>query len=806
VALLAAVVCVFAGLAGVGPAGAAAAGAAACSQNVAFGLIEATTAGCLNEVSPGQWQTTDRVSLNGVSVTPVSGTAFVLTAPTPTLPGGRISIRTTDLVIAGVTVARGTIDWNLPAGGKGDEKTVVSTGTVNGEKLFGFSISGSAEIRIGWDASNNLRYFKFLGNLALPSIFKNGPDQDAGGLTASVGVRVDAAGVHADNVKAEISNAYIGALQVKNLCLSYVGAGSTTTPCSPPAFGAEPFLTCTNPGNVSRWDGSAEIVLPTADRPAVGVWAGVQSGMFSYAGGQVTQLGNSVPIAQGVYLESVALAVCVTPPPLAFKGGAGINLGQTTKKGAPLTITGSLQYTDSRPWVLEARGNVQVFGRPVADGFVRYMSDGTIDFGFNANLDFTVASVSSSVAGWIEARKPLRFDVLGTGKVCLARVACSSGEVAVSSVALAGCFTLLNLPYPVIVKNSDWRWYAPWRVHIEIRYKRIRGGFGVRWPNGSPNLMGDSCDVGPYRAVRTAQGAATRVFRLSVARGTRVLSLQVRGLRAPPRLELIAPNGVRYRSPRAAAVIIPRRRVFVMDSLNSTTAVTIARPVAGVWTVRPIGGARLIGIRRASIDAPPTVLAAVSPGQFRRTLGYSFQPDPQHVTRFVEEGVKYEQELGAARGAPCPGTAKDRPRPLCGQIRFIPSPGPGGTRQIYAITTINGGITEKQLVATYRAPAEPEPSAVGKLIAERAGGEVRIAWSASNAPVRAAVPIFYNVAVNVSDGRRLLYVVSPNKRRVTIPNVAPGLRVTVRIAAVRSDCTHGAVRTVTLAAGRANAA
>src|SRR5205085_3566777 len=132
----------------------------------------------------------------------------------------------------------------------------------------------------------------------------------------------------------------------------------TTTPCSPPKFGATQFLECQNPGNVSRWDGSAEVVIPTADRPVVGVYAGLQDGKFSYAGGQVSHLGNSVPIAGGVYLDNVALAVCVTPPPLVFKGAAGINIGPTTNGVAPVTLNGSIKYTDSRPWLLAANGNL----------------------------------------------------------------------------------------------------------------------------------------------------------------------------------------------------------------------------------------------------------------------------------------------------------------------------------------------------------------------------------------------------------------------------------------------------------------
>ncbi|MBV9944567.1 MAG: hypothetical protein JO262_20755 [Solirubrobacterales bacterium] len=738
-------------------------------------------------------------------ITPVSGTSLVLTAPSSTSPGGQISVQTPGITIAGVTVGQGQLNWNLPAGNKGDEKTVFSTGMVNGEKLFGFPISGSAEIRIGWDATNNLRYFKFLGNLALPSIFKNGPEQGAGGLTASVGLRVDAAGVHADNVKAVISNAYIGTLQIKNLCLSYVGAGSTTTPCSPPLYGSQQFLTCTNPGNVARWDGSAEIVIPTAARPVVGVYAGVQNGMFSYAGGQVTNLGNSVPIAQGVYLESVALAVCVTPPPIAFKGGAGINVGPTVNGVTPVTIRGSLQYTDSRPWVLEARGNVQVFGRPVADAFLRYKSDNTIDFGFNLNLDFKIASLSGSVNGWIEARNPLRFNVLGTGRVCLASVACSSGEVAASSVGLAGCFTLLDFAYPVIVKNSDWTWWAFWRVHTEIHHKRIRGGVGVRWANNAVSLMGDSCDVGPYQATRSARDAATGGFKLVVASGTPVLALQVHGRTRAPRVELIAPDGRRYASPHAAAVIQPGREVFAEDRLNATTAVDIIRPAGGVWTIRPLGASVLTSIRRASVDPPSAIVAGVSPARFSHVLTYSYQPDPQHRTRFVERGANYERELGPALGTPCQGTENQQPRPLCGEIRFTPAPGPGGTRRIYAITTENGEITEDRLVATYMAPREPEPSRVPKLSVQRVGSNVTISWGASQAPVAAARPMDYDIDVNISDGRRLLDVARGFTHHVTIPNVDAGLGVTVRVAGVRDDDTQGAARTVILAPGHAKA-
>ena len=809
--LVAALTTVVIALSGVGnlvtPAAAAPApraAAAACTDNVSFGLIRATTAGCLlDQTGPGKWETTSTVTVNGIPLTPTAGTTFVLQDATAAPPGGQLSVNAA-LTVAGVKFEKqGLLNWKLPAGGKGDEKTVVSTGKLNGEKLFGFPISGSAEIRLGWDAGTDLRYFKFIGNLELPSIFKNGPEQGAGGLTGTVGLRVDSLGVHADAVKVQVNNAYIGALQVKNLCLSFVGAGSTTaTPCSPPLHGATPFLECQNPGKVDRWDGSAEVVIPTADRPAVGVWAGVQNGQFSYAGGQVTHLGNSVPIAGGVYLDNVALAVCVTPPPLVFKGAAGINIGPTTNGVAPVTLNGSIKYTDSRPWVLEANGNLQVFGYQVADGFFRYRSDNVIDFGFNANLDFKVASVEAHLAGWIEARQPLRFNVDGSGKVCVAGVICTSGEITASSVGLAGCVTVMEGDILVTIeKDADWAWYAPWRVHGVFRHWRVRAGLGYRW-GGSVNVMGDSCDVGPYRAARSASVSAAGVRIINVRSGVTALVLKAQGTTKAPGVELIAPDGKTYTSPKDAGELVRNRDMFYKDPRTHATQILIARPAAGDWKLRALKGSTVKSVEEASVDPAPEISAGVGGRGEHRILGYAYEREPQHTTRFVEEGAKYEQELGMAGGRLCKGARANQPHaPHCGKIHFTPAPGPAGTRHIYAITTMNGEMTRKQLVATYDAPAEPEPTIVPSLTVRRQHGAIKISWRKSTAPIRAAMPMDYDVDINLTDGRRLLDVIGKTKHQVVVRGVPANVGVQVRVAAVRSDDTQGRTRVVTLSAG-----
>jgi hypothetical protein len=745
--------------------------AAACTQEVSFQLVDATTTGCLDEVSTGEWKSSDTVKLNGVPLIPAPGTQMVLDAPSDAAPGGKLSV-SASITVAGVTFEKQrALSFNLPAGGKGDEKTIVTSPTLNGQKLFGFDISGSAEIRIGWDATTNLKYVKFIGNLALPSVFKNGPEQGAGGLTATVGLKVDNAGVHADAVKAEVTNAYIGPLQVKHLCLSYLAAGSTSaTPCSPPLHGDKPFIECQSPGNVSRWDGTAEIVLPTAARPEVGVYAGVQNNQFSYAGGQVTNLGTSVPLATGVFLDNVKLGVCVTPPPFKLKGAAGINAGGAAGK-ALVTINGSLEFTNSRPWVLEVAGSLDVVGKRVASGFIKYQSNNTIDFGLNVNFDLKVASLQGGVNGWIEARNPLRFNVDGNGKVCILGKACVSGEVTVSSTGIAGCFKFLF-----------------WRV-----------GVGYRW-GGSASVMGKSCDVGPYRASRGARDAAAGVYRLPVAPNTPALSFQAKGLGGPPGVELIAPNGAHFTSPAAPVQIVPNREIFVKNPLDGTTSVMLAKPVPGAWIVRALPGSTITSVSQATITPPPSFNARVTGTGYKRVLSYSYRAEPLHSIRFVEVGAKYEQELGPASGRACRGSL-----PLCGHLGFTPAAGPAGLRHIYAITTMNGEIVHKQLVASYSAPPEPEPSIVPSLKVQRIGTTVRVIWGGSKAPESAARAVDYNIDINLSDGRRLLDVASASSRTVTIPGVDPGTAVQVSLSPMRVDDTQGKTRTVSLPSGATGA-
>jgi hypothetical protein len=751
-----------------------------CEKRVAFGLVEATTDGCLTQSEPEQWESTDTVTVNGLALPVVPGTRLVLSGPSERAPGGRLSVRT-DITLAGVTVHQGELELELPAGRQGDEAEAVAFRPAQNQRLFGLSVGGSAVLRLGYGADGR-HYSLFRVVLDLPDLFRNGPERDAGGLTATVGVRVDDQGVHADAVKVEVANAYIGQIAIKNLCLSYTAAGTTTTtPCSPPAFGAQPLLTCATGTDVSRWDGSAVIVLPTASATEVGVFAGVRDGAFSYAGAQVSGLGNAVPLATGVYLDRIGLAICVTPPPLRFTGAAGVRFGPEFGGQQAAVLDGQMEYIDSRPWVISARGSLSLFGRQVAGGYLTYRSSGSVDFGFNAGFDFTVASVSASVDGWIETRQPVRFNVDGRGRVCVASVACAEGVITVSTVGLAGCATLAQIPYPVIVKDADWVWYAPWRVHTEQRTLTVSGGLGYAWSSAKLDVLGNSCDLGPYRAVRLGAAAAQGGRRLTLP-AEALVALRVEGTTAPPKLVITGPGGRRIVSPSEPGAIEDGRYVIAEDAEERATHVLIVEPQAGTWTLETQPGSSPIAdVRRAETAEPPTVVAGVGGRGSSRVLGYAYAAEAHEIT-FVERSDDRSEAkvLGRAKGRPCRGekdAPKDRDRPLCGRLRFTPAEGAAGRRKIYAVVSNDGIAGDERLVATYRAAGDRRPPRPRDLRLRRRGSTVIVTWRGP-AALRQD-----DVRVALGSGQETLRIHTGVRNRVALPGIRRQMRVRVTVIA-----------------------
>jgi hypothetical protein len=787
-----------------------------CEKRVTFALVEAKTDGCLVPAGDQVWESTDTVRLNGLPLPVAPQTKLVLRGPRGDAPGGSISVDT-NISVAGMTLHRGLLQVNLPEGGSGDEKDVRTFSVPAGQKVLGLSVEGSVSLRLGY-SEDEQRYSIVRAVVRLPDLLKNGPNQNAGGLSAAVGIRVDDRGVRADAVRVELEHAYIGQVELKNVCLSYVSAGSgSARPCQPPPFGAAQVIACPSGGDQDRWDGSATIVLPTQSRTQIGVFAGLRGGAFGYAGAAVSNLGNNVPLGAGVYLDKVALSVCAFPPPLRISGSGGIRFGPDFNGTQAAYLEAGIVYTDSRPWSLRTTGELRLFGRRVGGGYFNYESSGSIDFGFDGGYEFGGGvSVNGKVDGWVEARSPARFNVSGSARVCVGSKGCASGELVVSSTGLAGCVTLAGGEIPWVEFTETYPYYRKTTKRAEIR-----AGVGYRWSPAKLDVMAESCDIGPYRQVRAARvaGAQASEETVTLPRGELAVAVRLVGEDAPPRVRLVGPDDRTIEAGDPEGAIEPSGHAVSMDPEEKTTSILIARPAAGRWRIVPLPDSPAIATTSvAETLEPPVAVARVldtfrrlpglrssavrrKRGRRTRVLQFAVAAQAGSTITFVEEGPQTLEVIGRAQGEPCPGVGDlegDHERPLCGQLEFTPAEGPGGTRRVYALVQeADGTPIDRILLDSYDAPADEPPGRARYLELRRTGGGVKVRWG--DAPHVDS----WNLRVRLSDGRSFVVVEHGERERDSIPNVGRTTRVSATIVGLRDDQRQGRALSASLPARRA---
>lgn len=782
----------------------------ACEKVVSFGLIEAKTDGCLTRVTalPGYqttWESTDTVAVNGITLSVASTTRLMLSSKAT--GAGHLSVQLAQPVVAaGVTwlAATNSIGWNLPAGSKGEVKPVAQAAVAT-QTMLGFPIAGMGTISIGWD--DNSHYVRFAANLALTG-FKTGPKAGAPTLTAAAQLRYDAEGAHTDLVKVRVQHAYAGPLEIKQLCLSYIGAGVTSeTPCSPLEGDPDKGATCASPIGANRWDGNAQVVLPTADGPELGVFAGMYDQKLAYAGASVTGLGNSLPLAEGVFLDSFGLNLCLTPK-VTFGGTAGINFGPTVKGITPLTVSGALQYrseTGGR-WSITTTGKGSVFGKQLATMTWSYRSDDTIRVTGSAELTFPLGTVKGTLDGALQAGKPVRYSLAGSGKVCFLTTACANAEIVVSSRGVAGCFTLIEASLPKMTKGPGWGWNALKNIKFGLSSRRVRTGLGYLWSTGQARRLGDSCDIGDYAAPITAQ--SDRTHTVTVAASTPALSLRITGETAAPVVKITSPAGTEFTTRSGTAIQPSLHRAFATDAAAKVTEVQIGGPAAGVWKVEPLAGSTISEVQRASAEPPPSILGDVAPAvqgnRYKRKLYYIYLPQPGHTITLVEQGTGYERQIGMAAGKPC---ALDMDSDLkCGEVGFEPDP--LGTQQRRTVVAVvrdeDGLITRRVTLDTFMTPKLPQPQAVAGLKATRTTVDLAtVEWNAAQDTVEEARPVKYDVRADIGDSRHLLYVVDAStcevtsKCRLRIPDLR-GRSVVVTVTGLSGDEVASPARSVSL--------
>jgi hypothetical protein len=145
------------------------------------------------------------------------------------------------------------------------------------------------------------------------------------------------------------------------------------------------------------------------------------------------------------------------------------------------------------------------------------------------------------------------------------------------------------------------------------------------------------------------------------------------------------------------------------------------------------------------------------------------------------------------KGRPCELThGSERHRVTCFRARFVPAPGPGGTRRIVATVSKGGRTMSVITVARYRVPARKAPTRPAKLQLRRRGTTVTAEWTTS------AHASLYGVSARPSIGEARSAYVKGTCRSVKLTGVPQSATLTFGVAGIRYDGVHGRARTVTL--------
>ncbi len=767
------------------------------SSPVTFGLTQVMTKGCLTQESDGSYQTSAAIDINSIPLPALSGSEYYqITPPTNAHPGGQFgvfvpgasSLPKVSISLGSVQVFDGTINWNLPAKPSSGNNlgTVASLSVPSGASVGGMAIGGSIALEFGIDSSGNY-YSVFPLTVDLPAIFKSGPTGNSAGVTGSAAIRVDAQGVHFDGVSVQVSNVYIGALEIKSACFSYSpsGASGAVSGCPLPALSGSPFsaLTCTSGGGAS-WSGSADIVLPVPSSPEISLYGGMANGALTSLSVQAT--GLKIPIGEDVFLTNVGLQMCLPTATqgLQIQGVVGVGaLADGDSYG--LQINGAFDYTaafNGQPWSLSLGGTVDAFGTQVGQGTLTFGGTPLVTFSLSAGVSLGgIVTINGSLGGWFETAPPSQFSVAGMISLCIKDIACANAQAAVSSIGVAGCIGLGSIHYWTYSPAGFLGLQGSWTEHTTV----LEAGFGYYW-GGSVSVFGSSCDMSNYElnAPGTARDAAAGQF--VVPAGTQALAVQIDGHSGAPLVDVSGPGGVSITPPAAGrtAERLANGDMLVENAQANATALLLLQPAAGTWQVSVTPGSTAItGIQTAVNQQPPVVVGSarkLSAGNVELGLEYVL-PSDESLSLLVDGPNHTVQNLGTVAGRTCPKRTSAPVSPLCDELSFTPRYGPNGTRTIVGVVYRNGLPESQVTIASFPFQNPPPVAPTVRVIHERGG--VLVTWT------RVANAGQYAVSIAVSDGRTLS--VTKGGLSAFIPDVASDLKVSVTVWGLLIDGVTG---------------
>lgn len=332
-------------------------------------------------------------------------------------------------------------------------------------------------------------------------------------------------------------------------------------------------------------------------------------------------------------------------------GDVGISGGPAIPLlGEALGLKGTLtlELPDTGAWSIEGKGEAEIAEVPVAESSLKYVNGEKVELA--GKLDLSIAG-TGLLAGirdsWFTTTD---FNVEGTGTLALF----GTEENAEAVLSKSG--------YAVCIGDGD-----------------SRVGFGKRWGQ-SASVMGDACDLGPFRSAASA-AQATGATAITVPAGRRIFAIEASAAGGPPKVTLTGPSGGAVAS-RA-----------LEDPARGSTTFVLRRPAAGTYRLAPVAGpgaAQSISVRTAQSRPPVKVRARVGGRGATRTLAWSLDPLPGQRVTFVERGPA---------GAKAIVTTGRR----SGSVRFVPNRAAGSARRtIEARVTQNALPRRNVTVARYR--------------------------------------------------------------------------------------------------------
>jgi hypothetical protein len=246
---------------------------------------------------------------------------------------------------------------------------------------------------------------------------------------------------------------------------------------------------------------------------------------------------------------------------------------------------------------------------------------------------------------------------------------------------------------------------------------------------------------------------------------------KVQGSGGPPDVTISGPGGV---SASTAGQLTAQSAPFMIkrDPRDATTYIAVLHPPAGTYSITANPGSPAITRVLSAHGFTPSIKAHVSGHGTKRQLHYTVGADqPGEKVTFVERGKGVDKLIGTSHKGH-------------GVIRFTPTPGPGGRRQIVAMANLGGmplvlspgsATPGEKLVAGYKAPGPVKLGRPLGLHARRSGGRLSVSWGRVHGAHR------YVVLVDLRSGMRSDFVVKRPSLRISIPTAGPtGGSVTVK--------------------------